>query len=79
MARQISAVSPDSKASVAQLALRWILDHPEVTTVIPGATRPEQADDNAAASALPKLKPEVHARLRDLYLNSIAQHIRGPY
>ena len=37
--------------TMAQFAMRWILDHEAVTTVIPGATRPEQAAANASASA----------------------------
>ena len=36
--------------TVAQLALAWVLRRPEVTSAIVGASRPEQLDDNAAAS-----------------------------
>ena len=39
-------------ATLAQLALRWILMHPGVTTTIPGAKTPEQARANAAAADL---------------------------
>ncbi len=42
-------------ATLAQLALRWILMHDAVSTVIPGARSAEQAEGNAAASALPAL------------------------
>ena len=37
---------------MAQSALRWILDHDAVTTVIPGASKIEQARCNALASDL---------------------------
>jgi 1-deoxyxylulose-5-phosphate synthase len=36
--------------TMAQLALAWVLRRPEVTSAIVGASRPEQLDDNAAAS-----------------------------
>ena len=36
--------------SMAQLALVWCLRKPNVSSVIIGASRPEQVDDNAAAS-----------------------------
>ena len=35
---------------VSQLAITWLLARPEVSTVITGATRPEQVDENAAAT-----------------------------
>src|SRR6185369_11687368 len=44
-----------SGASLAQLALRWILEFPAVTCAIPGAKRPAQVMDNIAASDLPPL------------------------
>ncbi|HEX2032721.1 MAG TPA: aldo/keto reductase [Chloroflexota bacterium] len=36
--------------SGGELALAWLLAHPEVSTVIAGATRPEQVEENARAS-----------------------------
>ena len=72
-------LKPTQKVSMAQLALRWILDHDAVSTVIPGATRAEHADSNAAASALRPLTAAQHAALRELYEKKIAATIRGPY
>ena len=66
-------------APLAQIALRWILDFPAISTVIPGARNPEQARQNAAATQLPPLADEVHARLRELYENQIKAQIRGVY
>ncbi|QPJ64894.1 MAG: aldo/keto reductase [Candidatus Nitrohelix vancouverensis] len=63
----------------AQMALRWILDHDAVTTVIPGATRPEQVKANASASKLPLLSAELHEDLRNFYEEKVVQHIRGKY
>ena len=65
--------------TMAQFALRWCLDFDAVTTVIPGARRPDQARENAAASDLPPLSPELHQRLREFYRQKTASHIRGKY
>ncbi len=55
-------------ATLAQFALRWILDFAAVTTVIPGARRASQViEDNVRAADLPTLPPEVHARIAELY------------
>lgn len=54
-------------ATLAQLALRWILAFPEVTTTIPGARTAEQAEANARAADLPAPTPEAMARVRDVY------------
>ncbi len=65
--------------TMAQFALRWCLDFDAVTTVIPGARRPDQARMNAAASDLPPLSPQLHQRLRRFYEDEVVQHIRGKY
>jgi len=63
--------------TLPQLALRWCLDHPAVTTVIPGARNRAQAEANAA-SDLPPLPADVHARLRDFFLQEVRPAVRGP-
>ncbi len=65
--------------SMADWALRWCLDFPEVTTVIPGASRPEQAKGNSRASDLNPISEEAHKALADFYQNAVAAHIRGKY
>ena len=64
---------------MSQWAIRWILDHPEVTTVIPGATRAEQVEKNVAASDLPPLDKSTHHKLRSLYDKEIKPFIREHY
>jgi aryl-alcohol dehydrogenase-like predicted oxidoreductase len=59
----------------AQLALRWILDQPGVSTVIPGARNPEQARANAAAADLAPVDAERSAALEALYDRAIRQHV----
>jgi len=65
--------------TMAQMAQRWILDYDAVSTVIPGASRPEQAKANAEVSALPQLDPKLHDALQQFYTREVAPHIRGPY
>lgn len=59
-------------ATLAQLALRWILMFDTVSTVIPGAKTPEQARTNAAAAGLPPLPGETMERIDALYRERIA-------
>ncbi len=54
-------------ASMAQLALRWILMFDAVSCAIPGAKRPDQAQDNVAAAELPPLSAEQMAKVSELY------------
>ena len=65
--------------TMAQMALRWILDHDAVTTVIPGATSSRQAVQNAMISDLAPLPEELHTALSTLYTEQIHRDIRGPY
>jgi aryl-alcohol dehydrogenase-like predicted oxidoreductase len=64
--------------TMLQMALRWCLDFPAVTTIIPGARNRAQAQSNAAASALPPLPRESHERLRDFFATDVKPHVRGP-
>ncbi len=59
----------------ARVALRWILDQPGVSTVIPGARNAEQVRGNVAAADLAPLSDEVQAQLRDLYDSTIRSHV----
>jgi aryl-alcohol dehydrogenase-like predicted oxidoreductase len=63
---EIRALVPED-ATMAQLALRWILMFDAVSCAIPGAKRPQQVTDNARAADLPPLSDEVMATLRDIY------------
>jgi aryl-alcohol dehydrogenase-like predicted oxidoreductase len=68
----LSAVSQLKKlvpsgASLAQFALRWILEFPAVTCAIPGAKRPAQVTDNIAASDLPPLSRASLKKIGKIY------------
>jgi aryl-alcohol dehydrogenase-like predicted oxidoreductase len=65
--------------SMADWALRWILDFDAVSVIIPGAKNPAQATGNTKATALPKLSAEQHAQLAEFYTREVAGFIRGPY
>ena len=54
-------------ATLAQVALRWILMFDAVSCAIPGAKTPIQTRDNAAAAALPPLREQDMAAVRALY------------
>ncbi|OHV36588.1 MULTISPECIES: aldo/keto reductase [Pseudofrankia] len=62
-AREFAALS----GHPARLALRWVIDQPGVTTVIPGARNRAQVADNVAAAAAPPLDAATAAAVRDLY------------
>ncbi len=65
-AREFAAVTP-AGPSAAQAALRWVIQQPGVTTVIPGARSPEQARQNAAAAGLAPLTGAELSAIEDLY------------
>lgn len=60
------------QATMAQMALRWILMNDAVSTVIPGARTPEQALANAAAADLPELPASTMDRIETLYRERVA-------
>ena len=65
----------EGQPAPAQVALRWLLDQPGLTAIIPGASRQEQAVANAAAADLPPLSPEVLAKLADIYNKYAAPYL----
>lgn len=63
--------------NLATQAIRWILDHPAITTVIPGATRPDQIRSNVEASSMAAFDAHIMKQLRTLYNNEILPNVRG--
>ena len=59
------------------MALRWCLDHDAVSTVIAGASKPEQVADNAGASDMTPLPAGVHEDLALFYAETVKPTIRG--
>lgn len=50
--QKLAPIARQHNCTMAQLAIAWCLRRPEVTSVITGATRPEQVAENAAASGI---------------------------
>ena len=78
LADQLKPLVPEG-TTMAQMSLRWILDHDEVSVIIPGASRTSQAVDNAKTSDLPRLSDNLHEKLAVFYQEEVHKHIRGPY
>jgi aryl-alcohol dehydrogenase-like predicted oxidoreductase len=77
LASAIKALLPEG--NFATQAIRWILDHPAITTVIPGATKVSQVQGNVAASSMAPFGEATHKQLRKLYDDKIKPQIRGVY
>jgi len=63
---ELRSLTPQN-ATMAQVALRWILMFDAISTVIPGAKNTRQIEDNVAASALPPLRDEQMAKVEAVY------------
>jgi aryl-alcohol dehydrogenase-like predicted oxidoreductase len=72
-ARELVAVA--DPLPLAQFALRWIIDQPGVSVVIPGARNPEQARQNAAAADLDPLRPDQLDAVSEVYDRLIRDHV----
>ncbi|MFD0351195.1 aldo/keto reductase [Kitasatospora aburaviensis] len=75
-AAEFATFTPEG-ATPAQTALRWIVQQPGVTTVIPGARNPEQARANAGTAELPPLPGATLAAVRELYDRRIRPQVHG--
>ncbi len=62
-------------ATLAQLALRWILMFDAVTCAIPGAKTAEQAESNARAADLPPLSEETMRAVQEIYDRDIRSQV----
>jgi aryl-alcohol dehydrogenase-like predicted oxidoreductase len=72
-AREVREIAGDTPT--AAFALRWVVDQPGVTTVIPGARNVEQVRGNVTAAALPPLTDAQLADLERVYDERIRVHV----
>ena len=72
-AREVAEIAGD--APTAAFALRWVIDQPGVTTVIPGARTVEQVLGNVAAAELPPLTDAQLSDLERVYDERIRAHV----
>jgi aryl-alcohol dehydrogenase-like predicted oxidoreductase len=75
-AQEFAALVPEGMTP-AQAALRWIIQQPGVTTVIPGARNVIQARANSAAADVPPLSDGVLAVIEDLYNRRIRTQVHN--
>lgn len=78
LAERVKSWMPEG-ATVAQFAIRFCLDFPAVTTVIPGASKPAQVTETAQASEQAALTPATHAELERFYRQEVRPWVRGSY
>jgi voltage-dependent potassium channel beta subunit len=64
--RQMRAIADEAGVTRGQLALAWCLAHPNVSSVITGATKPEQIEENVKAASV-TLTSEQKQRLDELF------------
>ena len=64
--KKLKTIADELNVSRAQLALAWILRHPEVSSVITGATNPAHIKANAGAADI-DLTDDVVARIDNIF------------
>jgi voltage-dependent potassium channel beta subunit len=71
--RQLSSIAQDLGTTMPKLAIAWCLKSPHVSTVITGASKPEQVSENMTAlDVIPKLTEGVLGRIEDILDNKPA-------
>jgi aryl-alcohol dehydrogenase-like predicted oxidoreductase len=71
---ELKAICPKG-LTLTQFALRWILMFDAVTCAIPGAKRPEQVEQNCAASDFPLLSDKIMKKVKKIYDNHIRESV----
>lgn len=68
--KRLAGIAQELGCTLAQLALAWCLKNPNVSTVITGASKPEQVRENMQAlDVVPKLTDEVMAKIEEILDN----------
>jgi voltage-dependent potassium channel beta subunit len=66
--RRFSQIADELECTPAQLAIAWCAKNPNVSTVITGASKPEQVTENMRAlDVMEAITPEVKARVEDVF------------
>ncbi|MGZ4337923.1 MAG: aldo/keto reductase family protein [Gaiellaceae bacterium] len=69
--QRLQPIADELGITMAQLALAWVLREPNVASAIVGASRPQQVEDNAAASGI-ELDAETLGRIDEAVGDSVA-------
>jgi 1-deoxyxylulose-5-phosphate synthase len=69
--QRLQPIADELGLTMAQLALAWVLREPNVASAIVGASRPQQVEDNAAASGI-ELDADVLHRVDEALADSVS-------
>jgi len=75
-AHELSGFAP-AGVTAAQAALRWLVDQPGISTVIPGASSVAQAQANAAVGSLPVTDATYAGAVQRIYDRDIRGHVHA--
>ena len=64
--QELKSLFPDL-SNLAPVALKWILQHKEISCVIPGASKPEHIITNLSAYNLPELSEKQISDMNEIY------------
>lgn len=78
LARELAWIA-EGRVDMARASMRWILENPNVTCVIPGFKNVKQVEDNLGTVDVASYTPEELDRLRSFYDQHVEAHIRGAY
>ncbi len=67
----------EGREDMARASMRWILDQPGVSTIIPGFKNVRQIEDNLGAAQVKSFSDEEKRRLADFYREQVVPHVRG--
>jgi len=74
--KQLSSIAEDIGTNMTSLALAWCLKNPNVSTVITGASKPEQVKNNMLAiDVVPKITNEILERIESILQNKPIQDL----
>ncbi|SDN03639.1 Aldo/keto reductase family protein [Paenibacillus sp. yr247] len=62
---------------MAKASMRWVLDNPNITCMIPGFKNECQIEDNLGTIHVPMFRTEELERLQNFYHDKVRDHIRG--
>lgn len=78
LSRELTWIA-EGRGNMARASMRWILDNPNITCVIPGFKNERQVEDNLGTVHVPSFTPEELKRIQNFYQDKVKDHIRGPY
>jgi aryl-alcohol dehydrogenase-like predicted oxidoreductase len=70
--QKLKPIAQDVGVSLAQLAIAWVLQNPNVSSAIIGASRPEQVRDNAKATGI-TLDPGILKRIDEVLGDAVVR------